>query len=105
QYSVNPSLYIQNELNDHELFMNELIQQKLQNENAQLFPAIAITLYLPTMEPEDSLRIGDEHLDTILETKSDEFIKSSVENLVPNPSESEDERECDVPVCDDFTNF
>nr|GEW36004.1 uncharacterized mitochondrial protein AtMg00810-like [Tanacetum cinerariifolium] len=35
----------------------------------------------------------------------DEFIKSSVENLVPNPSESEDERECDVPVCDDFTTF
>nr|GEV15956.1 hypothetical protein [Tanacetum cinerariifolium] len=47
----------------------------------------------------------DEHLDTIPEKESDEFIKSSVENLVPNPSESEDERECDVPVCDDFTTF
>nr|GEZ54297.1 hypothetical protein [Tanacetum cinerariifolium] len=35
----------------------------------------------------------------------EEFIKSSVENLIPNPSESEDERECDVPVCDDFTTF
>nr|GEY37892.1 hypothetical protein [Tanacetum cinerariifolium] len=35
--------------------------------------------------------------------KSDEFIKSSVENLVPNPSDSEDECECDVPACDDFT--
>nr|GEU64675.1 hypothetical protein [Tanacetum cinerariifolium] len=34
-----------------------------------------------------------------------EFIKSSVENLFPNPSEYEDERECDVPVCDDFTTF
>ncbi|GJS38941.1 hypothetical protein Tco_0563984 [Tanacetum coccineum] len=35
----------------------------------------------------------------------DEFIKSSVENLVPTPSESEDfsniESECDVPDCDD----
>nr|GEX57009.1 hypothetical protein [Tanacetum cinerariifolium] len=48
---------------------------------------------------------GDEHLDTISETKSDELIKSSVENLVPNPSESEDECECDVPICDDFTTF
>nr|GEV76578.1 hypothetical protein [Tanacetum cinerariifolium] len=48
---------------------------------------------------------GDEHLDTILETKSNEFIKSSVENLVPSPSESEDEHECDVPACDDFTTF
>nr|GFB08983.1 hypothetical protein [Tanacetum cinerariifolium] len=34
--------------------------------------------------------MGDEHLDTIPEKESNEFIKSSVENLVPNPSESED---------------
>nr|GEU40781.1 hypothetical protein [Tanacetum cinerariifolium] len=34
-----------------------------------------------------------------------EFIKYSVKNLVSNPSEFEDERECDVPVCDDFTTF
>ncbi|GJU99422.1 hypothetical protein Tco_1328693 [Tanacetum coccineum] len=55
----------------------------------------------------DSLIMEDEHLDTIPETKSDEFIKSSVEDLVQNPSESEDERECDVPDCDDSqtTNF
>nr|GEX51093.1 hypothetical protein [Tanacetum cinerariifolium] len=60
-------------------------------------------------ETNDSLIMGDEHLDTIPEKKSDEFIKSIVENLVPNPSESEDlsniRRECDVPVCDDFTTF
>nr|GEY82140.1 hypothetical protein [Tanacetum cinerariifolium] len=49
--------------------------------------------------------MGDEHLDTIPEKESDEFIKSSVKNLVPNPSESMDERECDVPVCDDFITF
>nr|GFD01918.1 hypothetical protein [Tanacetum cinerariifolium] len=36
-------------------------------------------------EPIDSLSIGDEHLDTILATESDELIKSCVENLVPNP--------------------
>nr|GEY13060.1 hypothetical protein [Tanacetum cinerariifolium] len=49
----------------------------------------------------------DGHLDTIPKTKSDEFIKSSVENLVLNPSESEDlsDSECDVPACDDFTTF
>nr|GFB76150.1 hypothetical protein [Tanacetum cinerariifolium] len=50
------------------------------------FTAIAITFDLPTREPEDSLIMGDEHLDTILETESNEFIKSSVENLVPNPT-------------------
>ncbi|GKG45474.1 hypothetical protein Tco_0495552, partial [Tanacetum coccineum] len=42
----------------------------------------------------------DKHLDTISEGKSDEFIKSSVENLIQNPSESEEEYECDVPFCD-----
>nr|GEU69979.1 hypothetical protein [Tanacetum cinerariifolium] len=54
-----------------------------------------------------TLRMGDEHFDIISKTESDEFIKSSVENLVPNLSESEDlsDSECDVPVCDDFTTF
>ncbi|GJZ85576.1 hypothetical protein Tco_0650915 [Tanacetum coccineum] len=37
--------------------------------------------------------MGDEQLSTIPETESDELIKSSVENLVPIPSEFEDE--CD----------
>nr|GEW58118.1 hypothetical protein [Tanacetum cinerariifolium] len=109
QYAVNPSLNIQNELDNHELFINELIQQKLQKENEfpQPFLAIAITFDLATVKPEDSLRIGDKNLDTILETKSDEFIKSSVKNLVPSPSESKDlsDSECDVPVFDDFTTF
>nr|GFC46400.1 hypothetical protein [Tanacetum cinerariifolium] len=54
-------------------------------------------------EPIDSLSMGDEHLDTILATELDEFIKSCVENLVPNPSESEGENGCDVPSC--FTTF
>nr|GFA15518.1 hypothetical protein [Tanacetum cinerariifolium] len=49
--------------------------------------------------------MGDEHLDTIPATKSDEFIKSSVQNLVPNPSESEGESECDVPAHEEFTTF
>nr|GEY50417.1 hypothetical protein [Tanacetum cinerariifolium] len=106
-YSVNPSLNIQNELSHHEIFINELIRQKLQNEYAQHFPAIAITFDLPTVEPKDSLRMRDEHFDTILETESDKFIKSSVENLVPSLSESDDlsDSECDVPSCDDFITF
>ncbi|GJU24014.1 hypothetical protein Tco_1162635 [Tanacetum coccineum] len=79
---------------------------------ARYSPSVAITFsppVLPTREPEDSLIMGDEHLDTIPEKESDEFIKSSIENLVPIPSESEDfsdnESECDMPVCDDFTTF
>nr|GEZ47907.1 hypothetical protein [Tanacetum cinerariifolium] len=54
-------------------------------------------------EPIDSLIMEDEHLNTIPVTKSDEFIKSCVENLVPNLSESEGENECDVLA--GFTTF
>nr|GEX59842.1 hypothetical protein [Tanacetum cinerariifolium] len=66
---------------------------------------IAITSILSTNEPDNSLSMRDEHIDIVSATESDEFTKSSVENLVPNPSESEGEHECDVPVCNDFTTF
>nr|GEW13898.1 hypothetical protein [Tanacetum cinerariifolium] len=54
------------------------------------------TIAITHKEPDNSLSMGDEHLDTILAMESDEFIKSSVENLVPNPRESEGEYECDI---------
>nr|GEZ46356.1 hypothetical protein [Tanacetum cinerariifolium] len=47
------------------------------------------------MEPEDSLIMGDEDLSTIPKKELDEFIKSSVEDLVPISSESEDTSESD----------
>nr|GEV79573.1 ribonuclease H-like domain-containing protein [Tanacetum cinerariifolium] len=55
---------------------------------------------LSTEEPDNSLSMGDEHLDTIPATESDQFIQSSVENLIPIPSESEG-----IPdhMCDDFS--
>nr|GEU76893.1 hypothetical protein [Tanacetum cinerariifolium] len=43
----------------------------------------AITPVLSTEETDNSLSMGDEHLDTILATESDKVIKSSVEDLVP----------------------
>nr|GFB56261.1 hypothetical protein [Tanacetum cinerariifolium] len=49
----------------------------------------AITPVLSTEETENSLSMEDEHLDTISATESNEVIKSSVENLVPIPSEFE----------------
>ncbi|GKD31078.1 hypothetical protein Tco_1241856, partial [Tanacetum coccineum] len=63
---------------------------------------IVITPVSSTKEPVDSLSMGDEHLDIILATKSDEVIKSSVEDLVPIPSESEGipDNMCDVPFRD-----
>nr|GEZ77727.1 hypothetical protein [Tanacetum cinerariifolium] len=62
---------------------------------SELPPCIAIT---PVLSTNGSLIMRDEHLNIIPEQESNEFIKSSVENLVPNPSKSEDERECDVPA-------
>nr|GEW11125.1 hypothetical protein [Tanacetum cinerariifolium] len=57
---------------------------------------------LSTKEPDNSLSMRDEHLDTIPATKSDEVIKSSVEDLIPIPSESEGipEHMCDVSFHD-----
>ncbi|GJZ59478.1 hypothetical protein Tco_0615294, partial [Tanacetum coccineum] len=66
---------------------------------SQLPPSIAIMislLVLPTVEPEDSLIMGDEILSTIPKKESDEVIKSSVEDLVPIPSESEDTSDNDT---------
>ncbi|GKD05004.1 hypothetical protein Tco_1179978 [Tanacetum coccineum] len=67
---------------------------------SQLPQSITFTPVLPTMEPEDSLIMGNEELSTIPENELDEFIKSSVEDLVPIPSESEDTSESDdVTFC------
>ncbi|GKE38945.1 hypothetical protein Tco_1462350 [Tanacetum coccineum] len=57
----------------------------------------SITPDLPTKEPDNSVSIGDEHLNTISETE-----KSIVKNLVPIPSESKGISNdiCDVPSCD-----
>nr|GFA48198.1 hypothetical protein [Tanacetum cinerariifolium] len=64
-----------------------------------------ITPVLSTEEPDNSLSMGDEHLDTISATKSDEVIKSSVEGLVPIPSESEGipDTMCDVHLVNNPT--
>ncbi|GKA96890.1 hypothetical protein Tco_0818985 [Tanacetum coccineum] len=66
---------------------------------------VAITPALLTKEPVDSLIMEDEHLDTIPATELDEVIKSSVENLVSTPSESEGipDSVCDVPLCNNLT--
>ncbi|GJR08079.1 hypothetical protein Tco_0790731 [Tanacetum coccineum] len=79
------------------------IQYKKYLENS----SNAITPDLSTEEPNNSLSMGDEHPSTILETESDEVIKSSVEDLVPIPSKSEgiSDDTCDVPFCDNSPPF
>ncbi|GJU34746.1 hypothetical protein Tco_1183100 [Tanacetum coccineum] len=77
------------------------------NKTPQISSVKAITPDLPIEEPDNSLSMGDEHLDTIPATESDEVIKSSVEILVPIPSEFEgiSDDTCDEPVCDDSSTF
>nr|GFB41540.1 hypothetical protein [Tanacetum cinerariifolium] len=72
---------------------------------SRLLPFSAITPDEPVLsieEPDNSLSMEDEHLDTIPAMESEEFIKSGVENLIPIPSESEGihEHMCDVPSHD-----
>ncbi|GJS87204.1 hypothetical protein Tco_0769840 [Tanacetum coccineum] len=85
--------------NESVLFFDEMIPQ--------IPPSIAITPVLPNEDPEDSLIMGNEELSTIPEKESDEVIKSSVEDLVPISSESEDtsknDSDYDFPSCNDFS--
>nr|GEV71992.1 hypothetical protein [Tanacetum cinerariifolium] len=99
----------------NELFntMKSLCEMILQREQAA-------NLSNHTPEPSqrfNSICYGDdddegsrgEDLRTIPEKESNEFIKSSVEDLVPIPKESEDtsdsDKECDFPFCDNFVIF
>ncbi|GJY77574.1 hypothetical protein Tco_0483375 [Tanacetum coccineum] len=82
--NLSPSSYDDDDDEESSIPLKDIIMSELP-------PCVAITPALYTDEPVDSLIIEDEHLDTIPETESDEFIKSSVENLVQDPSESEGE--------------
>ncbi|GJX41661.1 hypothetical protein Tco_0256651 [Tanacetum coccineum] len=63
--------------------------------------------FLTTMEPADTLLIGDEVISTTLARENDELIKSSVDDLVPILRESEvtsdSNLERDMPVNTPFT--
>ncbi|GJS59122.1 hypothetical protein Tco_0653906 [Tanacetum coccineum] len=79
----------------------------LRNIISELPLSVAIIPDLPTIKPEESLIMGDEHLSTVPDKESVELIKSSVKDLVPIPSESEDtsgsDSECILPSCDNFS--
>ncbi|GJW48784.1 hypothetical protein Tco_0080430 [Tanacetum coccineum] len=68
------------------------------NKTPQVSSVFAITSTLPSIEPKDSLIMGDEHLSTF-----------SVEEIVPIPRESEDTSGSDsenvLPSCDDLSSI
>nr|GEX40636.1 hypothetical protein [Tanacetum cinerariifolium] len=119
----NDLLNSQNKLMEHMISMCEMIGQFIQQNQEEKheeeqaangrywkIPACSdddddYNFAITPNKPIDSLSIGEKHLDTVPATESDEFINSSVENLVPNPSESEGESECDVPAREEFTTF
>nr|GEW95747.1 DNA-directed DNA polymerase [Tanacetum cinerariifolium] len=80
--------------------------------NSQISPSIIITTSPPVLlikDPEVSLIMWNEELNTIPKKESNEFIKSSVEDLVLIPSEFKDtsgsDCECILPSCDYFSPF
>ncbi|GKE02380.1 reverse transcriptase domain-containing protein [Tanacetum coccineum] len=68
------------------------------NKTHQVSSVFAITSTLPSIEPNDSLIMGDEHLSTF-----------SAEETIPVPSESEDTSRSDsknfLPSCNDFSSI
>nr|GEU72802.1 hypothetical protein [Tanacetum cinerariifolium] len=113
-------------LKKHEHAVNLVVQQKQEEQAAQIFTpnwdfsminddeehsiqykeylensSNTIATVLPTEELEYSLSMGEEHLSTILKTKSDEVIKSSVKNLVQIPIFTTFSN----PIFDDNDNF
>ncbi|GKA32524.1 integrase, catalytic region, zinc finger, CCHC-type containing protein [Tanacetum coccineum] len=85
-----------------QLWMPSIYDENNKIKECYMIRPSAITPDLPIL---DSLIMEDEHLDTIPVTESANTIKSSVDDLVPTPSESADlsdgESECDVPINDD----
>ncbi|GJX30503.1 hypothetical protein Tco_0238582 [Tanacetum coccineum] len=68
------------------------------NKTRQVSSVFSITSTLPSIEPKDSLIMGDEHLSTF-----------SAEKIVSIPRESEDTSRSDskyvLPLCDDLASF
>nr|GEX15725.1 hypothetical protein [Tanacetum cinerariifolium] len=95
----NPHIFYDDDDEESSITLKDII--------SELPLSVAITPDLPIT---DFLIMEDEHLNTIPNTTSDKENESSVKDLNPTPSESEDlsdnESECDVPIYDDsFPNF
>ncbi|GJR95958.1 NAC domain-containing protein [Tanacetum coccineum] len=76
---------------------------KESDDDIEVTPAYTPSLpFLTTMEPADTLLMGDEVISTIPAREIDEFIKSSVDDLVSIPRDSEvtsdSNLECSMPL-------
>ncbi|GJR96013.1 hypothetical protein Tco_0268187 [Tanacetum coccineum] len=84
------------------IIVHRKFRLSLNRNHATIKPFNEFHRLLQSVQPNTSV---PEHLDTIPVTESDEVIKSSVENLVPIPNESEGipDSVCDVPLCNNPT--
>nr|GFA83229.1 hypothetical protein [Tanacetum cinerariifolium] len=99
-----------------EISKKEKLQQLEQVANLNTYPSKCFNSFCydddedytvvitPDLLITDSLIMENKHLDTIPETKSDEFIKSSVENLVPIPKRLLHDDPIPLPDTLDFSN-
>nr|GEW60785.1 hypothetical protein [Tanacetum cinerariifolium] len=69
-------------------FELNIAQNKIMEQMTSLTSMCEMACQIIQKKQEENM--GDEHLNTIPATESDELIKSCVENLVPNPSESKE---------------
>nr|GEY25578.1 hypothetical protein [Tanacetum cinerariifolium] len=89
--------------------VDDLIESALDSKLLSINSIISqLTTILSIKEPEDSLSIGYEHLSITPETESNKVTESNAKNLLPISSEcevtSEDKRECDELVCDNYSD-
>ncbi|GJY48440.1 hypothetical protein Tco_0438396 [Tanacetum coccineum] len=108
QHYLDEMLSLSNDLQIKD-YCNEKIDIRFRRESESMidelngkFNGISIEI-----NKKKELQHPEQELSTIPEKESDEFIKSSVEDLVPIPCESEDtsesDNDCDLPSCDDFS--
>nr|GEU62239.1 hypothetical protein [Tanacetum cinerariifolium] len=98
-------LEIEHALEDKHCQLEDILElfRRLYNDVQNIHKELAVHINTPSWdrpticynndddeEPDNSLSMGDEHLDTISAKESDKLIKSSVENLVPTPNQFED---------------
>nr|GEW64094.1 hypothetical protein [Tanacetum cinerariifolium] len=86
-----------------EPLVNSIIYKETDDDIEVTFAYTSPPPFLATMEPLDTLLMGDEVISTNPVRENDEFIKSSVDDLVPIPKELEvtsvcDDLECDMPI-------
>ncbi|GJZ74872.1 hypothetical protein Tco_0639337 [Tanacetum coccineum] len=104
-YYLDSVLLLSLGLQDFNIWGSEVRKEEQAYEEEKYAAACRYMLFVTCDDEDDYIPLGDliaRNSTTIPATESDEIIKSSVENLVPIPSEFEgiSDDSCDMPICD-----